>query len=94
MDLEKWTITGRYPGISTVLRERRDKRCDTDQPRICKKRSDLSSTPDILTPSIRREPQVRIQAVAQVVAIQQVGRVTGIEQASLETRCERGFSGA
>ncbi len=74
--------------------ERRDERHHHDEARIGHQLADFGDSPDVLDPVRIREAQVTVQAVADVVAVEQVGVLAEGEQALLDQVGDGRLAGA
>ena len=73
MDLEELFRTDNLPGGPTLGPERRDKRNKHDEPRIHKQLRCLCHAPDILDPVCIREAKIAVEAMPDIIAVQQIG---------------------
>src|SRR5204862_8117008 len=72
----------------------RDEGGDAEDARIREERRNLAHPPDILDTVLRREAEVRVEAAAHVVAVENVDGIAAAEQVLLRRHGERRFAGA
>ena len=68
---------------------RRDQRDECDEPRVREERCDLAHTAHVLVAVLRAEPEIAVEAVPQVVAVEQVGGPAALHQAGFDLRGHR-----
>ena len=73
---------------------RRNKGGDADQARIGEELSRFADAADVFGPVFRRKGEVRAEAVAHAVAVQDVNLAAEVEQLALQLGGDGGFAGA
>lgn len=86
------TFATRGAGSIPVRTIWRDKRGDTDEASLREKRGDLARATNVLRAVVLGKPEISIEAVPQVVAIEDVHLVPEVEEATLELKGESGLA--
>src|ERR1700736_3481925 len=88
-------VSGQEGARAPALRpEGRDERYEDDEARIHHEPGDLGHAPDVLHPVLFREPQVLVQAVADIVSVEQVSQMPGRVQPALDEVGDCALAGA
>jgi hypothetical protein len=93
-NLNELTVLEQHPGHLTLGPERRDEAAQHNHARVNHEFCDLADPADVLDPVRVGEPEVGVQAMTQVVPVQDIGPDPALAESLLERVGDRRLPGA